>query len=220
MRVAIAEDSGFFRSALVSAVESLGHVVALDTDDTTELLTLARTEAPDVVLLDICLPPTKTDEGLRAAIEIRERHPAIGVLVLSAYLSSAHVSRLLAGGRCGMGCLSKDQLHDTEMLREALDRLASGGTYIDPDFVQHSARLDGLRQVLTGRELTMLQLVAEGCSNQAIATRLHVNVKTVESTLTSTFRKLEISTPDTNVRVLAALTFLTGSQSFETLGRQ
>ena len=214
MRLMIAEDSGFFRSALVAALHDSGFDVAAAVADANALLEAVKSDPPDAVILDICLPPTKTDEGLVAADRLAESHPDVGVLVLSAYLAMPHVARLLGDGRSGVGCLAKDQLHDTTMLIDALNRVAHGGTFVDPEFVEHRFRSDALRQVLTERELDILRAVAEGYSNTGIAKRLDVGVKTVESSLTSIFRKLGLDSKDTNNRVRAVLTLLSRPQSF------
>jgi DNA-binding NarL/FixJ family response regulator len=214
MRVAIAEDSGFFRDALAESIRSAGHDVIASVEDADALALALKQERPDVAIIDICLPPTKTDEGLVAAEQLGAKYPKLGILVLSAYLAMPHVARLLGTGRGGIGCLAKDQLHDRDMLVDALDRLASGGTVVDPDFVAQQFNLEKVQKKLTERELEMLRAVAEGHSNQRIASLLCVGVKTVEGTLTSIFRKLDIDSTNSNARVKAVLTYLSKPQSF------
>lgn len=214
MRVAIAEDSGFFRDALAASIESVGFEVTAKVGDAEALTDAIAIDMPDAVILDICLPPTKTDEGLVAADRLGAMYPDLGILVLSAYLAMPHVARLVGSGRSGVGCLSKDQLHDTSVLVDALNRVTTGGTVIDPEFVAHRFRAEAVKKALTERELEMLRAVAEGHSNQHIASMLHVNVKTVESTLTSIFRKLNIDSSTSNARVKAVLTYLSRPQSF------
>ena len=214
MRVAIAEDSGFFRDALATSMESVGIEVVRKASTADELISHIEQDRPDVVVLDICLPPTKTDEGLVAAELLGKKYPFLGILVLSAYLAMPHVTRLFASGRSHIGCLAKDQLHDTAVLIDALQRIKNGGIVVDPDFVTHRLHAERLKQVLTERELQMLQVVAEGHSNAGIAGKLHVGIKTVESTLTSIFRKLQIDSRDSNARVRAVLLYLSKPQSF------
>jgi DNA-binding NarL/FixJ family response regulator len=214
VRVTITEDSGFFRSALTDALESSGVTVVASTDNVTDLMKALERADSDVSLVDICLPPTKTDEGLRAAETIKVLYPDMGVLVLSAHLETPHVSRLLNSNHPGLGCLSKDQLHDVDLLIEALRRVASGGTFIDPEFVDQRFRLDAMRDLLTLREMDILRSLAEGRSNQGIAERHNISVKTVESTVTTLFRKLGLESTEGNSRVQAALAFLGRPRSF------
>jgi DNA-binding NarL/FixJ family response regulator len=208
MRIAIAEDSGFFRDALADALESLGVNVSAKVDNIPSLFEAIAVDEPDVVVLDVCLPPTKTDEGLVAAETLARTSPHIGVLVLSAHLGMPHVARLLSASDRGIGCLSKDQLHDADMLMAALTRIADGGTFVDPQFVEARFRMDSVTASLTPRELEIMRALAQGLSNQGIASHLHVNVKTVESAITSIFRKFNLEGNETNARVCAVLTFL------------
>jgi DNA-binding NarL/FixJ family response regulator len=214
VRVVVAEDSGFFRDALVGALQSSGFDVVGAVADSTEVLPLVLATKPDVAVLDICLPPTKTDEGLVLAERLAEEAPGTGVLLLSAYLAMPHVKRALSGGRRNVGCLSKDQLHDADVLSRAVESIARGGTFIDPEFVDQRLHEEVLAKTLTAREMEMLRSVAEGMSNQGIAERHCIGVKTVERTLTSIFRKLQIDSGDGNARVRAVLLFLTRPQSF------
>lgn len=214
MRVAIAEDSGFFRSALAASLQSAGAEVIAAVDNAAALSERIESDTPDAIIVDICLPPTKTDEGLVAAEKLGARFPTMGVLVLSAYLAMPHVARLLNSGRSYVGCLSKDQLHDVDFLMDTLNRITTGGIVIDPEFVAHRFQVEALQKALTQRELELLRAVAEGRSNQGIATEFHIGIKTVEATLTSIFRKLGIDSRDGNARVQAVLTYLSRPQNF------
>jgi DNA-binding NarL/FixJ family response regulator len=214
MRVVIAEDSGFFRNALVQSLESSGFEVVAAVGTAEEAVSAVETLECDVAVLDICLPPTKTDEGLQIARHLGTSRPHVGVLVLSAYLAMPHVASLLDGRRTGVGCLSKDQLHDADVLLDAVTRVAGGGIFVDPEFVGERFVSDRFDAALSSREVDMLRSVAEGLSNQAIANRHFVALKTVERTLTSVFRKLEINTTESNARVSAVLAYLGKSQSF------
>jgi DNA-binding NarL/FixJ family response regulator len=214
MKVIVAEDSGFFRDALVTSLQSSGIDVVGSTADARDVAALVTESDPDVAVLDICLPPTKTDEGLTLAEHLAGIAPRTGVLLLSAYLSTPHVTRVLNGSRRNIGCLSKDQLHDADVLLRAVEAVGRGETFIDPEFVEQRLHSDFISSMLTEREMELLRSVAEGHSNQAIACRHHINVKTVERTLTSVFRKLHIDSAEGNARVRAALLFLSRPQSF------
>lgn len=216
MRVAIAEDSGFFRDALASALECIGVEITATCENADDLLDAITKDRPDAAIVDICLPPTKTDEGLVAAEKIGKLYPEVGVLILSAYLATPHVTRMLSSRKYGVGALSKDQLHDTGVLMKALRRIVEGGVFVDPEFVDSRFHVDYLRKTLTKRELEILRSLAEGYTNQAISDRLLIGVKTVESSLTTIFRKLQIDSGETrNARVAAVLTYLGRSQRFK-----
>lgn len=214
MRVIVAEDSGFFREALVGSLQSSGIEVVGSTADSSDVVDLVMSTNPDVAVLDICMPPTKTDEGLVLAERLAEVSPQTGVLLLSAYLATPHVTRILNSGRRNVGCLSKDQLHDADVLLRAVESIARGETFIDPEFVDQRLHGDYLSEKLSPREMELLRSVAEGMSNQGIADRHSIGVKTVERTLSSTFRKLQIDSADGNARVRAVLLFLSRPQSF------
>lgn len=214
MRVIVAEDSGFFRDALVTSLESSGIEVVGSVADSLEVVDIILQTKPDVAVLDICLPPTKTDEGILLAERLARESPATGVLLLSAYLATPHVTRILSGRRRNVGCLSKDQLHDADVLLRAVEAIARGETFIDPEFVDQRLHSEYLSELLSPREMELLRSVAEGLSNQAIATLHCIGVKTVERTLTSIFRKLRIDTAEGNARVRAVLLFLSRPQSF------
>jgi DNA-binding NarL/FixJ family response regulator len=222
MRVMIAEDSGLLRQMLAEILDRHGFEVTGQTSDPGRLLRMIAAEPPDVVMLDIRLPPGQHDEGLQAAQEIRARHPDVGILVLSHYADTSYAVRLLDNGARGIGYLVKDRVQDTGRLLEALDRVASGETVIDPDIVQ---RVMGRRRVedplsaLTPGERQVLGLIAEGLSNTAIAGRLSFSLKTVEKRVTAITRKLGV--PDigypgrsaVNVRVVAVLAYLRSAEA-------
>jgi DNA-binding NarL/FixJ family response regulator len=214
MRVIVAEDSGFFREALVASLRSSGFDVVGETGDADDVVELVRSTEPDVAILDICLPPTKTDEGLMLAEALADVRPETGVLLLSAYLATPHITRILNATRRNIGCLSKDQLHDADTLLRAVESVGRGETFIDPEFVEQRLHGRHIAENLSPREMELLRSIAEGLSNQGISKRHSISVKTVERTLTSTFRKLGIDTTDGNARVRAVLLFMSRPQSF------
>ena len=216
IRVVVAEDSLLVREGIVRLLGEGGFDVVGQAADLDSLLALVESAAPDVALIDIRMPPTNTDEGLRALATIRERHgPSIGVLVLSHHTEPSFAMRLLADGEGGTGYLLKDSIADPDDLADAVRRVARGGTVVDPAVV---APLVGARRApadpltdLTEREREVLGLMAEGRSNGAIADRLFVTPKTVEAHIASIFSKLGLlPAPDDHRRVLAVLAFLEG----------
>ena len=212
MRLAIAEDSGLFRSSLTLLLEASGAQVTASTPSGTELLAAIRTSPPDVVILDIRMPPTFTDEGIRTAAELRGLHPRIGILVLSTYVETRYASQLLETVSSGVGYLLKDNVTDVGALMDSLARVAAGETVIDPTIVRRL--LDRNRKlnpvdVLNERERLVLQHMAEGRSNLGIAKELFLSPRTVETHVTSVFTKLGLDQTDTdNNRVRAVLAFL------------
>jgi DNA-binding NarL/FixJ family response regulator len=186
--------------------------VACSVADGTALVAAVARHHPDVVVADIRMPPTHTDEGLRAAIELRNRHPGTGVLVLSQYIETRYAARLLEGNAAGVGYLLKDRVADVADFAEALERVAAGGTALDPEVVsqlvrasQHTAGLTGL----TPREHEVLALMAEGRSNAGIAAALVVSAGVVEKHVASIFTKLRLPpSGNDNRRVLAVLRYL------------
>jgi len=210
----MADDSVLVREGIVRVLEDAGFDVVGQAGDVDGLLALIDAEHPDVAITDIRMPPTFTDEGLRAITAIRERHgPDVGLLVLSHHIDAAFALRLVTDGTAGTGYLLKDRVSDLEDLAEAVRRVARGGTVVDPVVVAQlvnarRARPDPLAE-LTDREREVLALMAEGRSNQAIADRIFVTVKTVEAHIASIFSKLELApAPDDHRRVLAVLAFL------------
>ena len=212
MRLAIAEDSGLFRSSLTLLLEASGAQVTASTPSGTELLAAIRTSPPDVVILDIRMPPTFTDEGIRTAAELCGLYPPVGIMVLSTYVETRYASQLLETVSSGVGYLLKDNVTDVSALMDSLARVAAGETVIDPTIVRRL--LDRNRKlnpvdVLNERERLVLQHMAEGRSNLGIAKELFLSPRTVETHVTSVFTKLGLDQTDTdNNRVRAVLAFL------------
>jgi DNA-binding NarL/FixJ family response regulator len=212
VRVAVADDSALFRTGLVRLLQEAGVTVTGEAGDGVELLNLISADQPDVVIVDIRMPPTLTDEGLTAARDIHKRWPHIGVLVLSTYVDTDFATELITGAQRSVGYLLKDRVQDTDELLDALRRLERGGSVMDPEVV---ARLMGRRRAqspleqLSDRENEILALMAQGRSNQAISERLHLSERTVESHVGSIFSKLGLEpTPDDHRRVMAVLLHL------------
>ncbi|QNS08533.1 LuxR C-terminal-related transcriptional regulator [Streptomyces xanthii] len=210
----VAEDSALLRQGIVRLLTDEGIEVAAELGDPGPLLALAAEHTPDAVLLDIRMPPTHTDEGLLAAAALREAHPGIGVLLLSQYVETSATVQALADRPEGFGYLLKERVADIDELRGALERVAAGETVLDPLVV---ARLmegpghAGPLGTLTGRERDVLALMAEGRSNEAIAQKLVIGGKTVETHVRNIFTKLRLE-PDLmeHRRVMAVLTYLRG----------
>jgi DNA-binding NarL/FixJ family response regulator/class 3 adenylate cyclase len=212
MRVVIADDSVLLREGIVKLLEDAGFDVAGQSGTADDLMLKVRSYKPDVAIVDIRMPPTHTDEGLRAAKEIREKHPDVGVLVLSQYVEAGYALELLQDSAEGMGYLLKDRVADVHEFADAVRRVGEGGSALDPTVV---SRLVGRRREddplgqLTPREREVLELMAEGRSNQAIADKLVVTPRAVEKHVTSIFSKLGLpASSDDHRRVLAVLTFL------------
>ncbi len=212
MRVALAEDSVLLREGLVHLLEDAGFEVAGQCGTADDLMVKVRSYDLDVVIVDIRLPPTHSDEGLRAALEIRASHPAVGVLVLSQYVEVGLAMKLLADSAEGVGYLLKDRISDVAEFLEAVRRVAAGGTALDPTIVSTlvaKRRSDDPLQQLTPREREVLELMATGNSNQGIADRLVISLRGVEKYVSSIFGKLDLpSTGSESRRVLAVLLFL------------
>jgi serine/threonine-protein kinase PknK len=213
-RVVVAEDDVLLREGLASLLERSGFEVAGQTDNGQELVELVRGERPGFVLVDIRMPPTHTTEGLEAARAIREEFPEIGILVLSAHVEVEQAMELLASGQ-GIGYLLKSRVTDVDEFLETIDRIAAGGSVVDPALVQElvtARRAEDPLDVLTPREREVLALMAEGRSNVGIAKRLWVTEGTVEKHVHSILTKLRLpETGDDHRRVLAAITFLDSS---------
>ena len=210
LRVVVVEDSILLREGLIRLLEEDGIEVLAAVGDAEGLPALVGLHRPDVVLLDIRLPPTHRDEGVRAAVALRRTSPEVGVLLLSQYVESTYARELLASGARGVGYLLKDRVTDLAQLHDAVERVAAGGTVLDPTLVEHllRSRADPLGR-LTPREREVLALMAEGRSNAAIATALVVSLGAVEKHVTSILNKLGLEgSPDAHRRVLAVLRFL------------
>jgi DNA-binding NarL/FixJ family response regulator len=211
LRVVLAEDDVLLREGLASLLERSGFEVVGQAGDGSQLLALARDTAPDLVVVDIRMPPTHTAEGLVAARVIRQEHPETAILVLSAHAEVEHAMELLASGR-GIGYLLKSRVTDVEEFIDALERIAKGGSVVDPALVQElvtARRRNDPLAVLSGREREVLALMAEGRSNAGIARRLWVTEGTVEKHVRSILAKLSLAeTDDDHRRVLAVVTFL------------
>ena len=212
MRVAIAEDSVLLREGIVRLLDDAGIEVVAQCADADDLLLKVRSYSPDAAIVDIRLPPTHNDEGLRAALEIRSKHPDVAVLVLSQYVELGLALTLLADSAEGVGYLLKDRIGDVDEFVAALRRVADGGSALDPIIVStlvSRERPDDPLAQLTPREREVLELMAGGASNQGIADELVITVRAVEKYVSSIFTKLGLpSTGSESRRVLAVLTFL------------
>jgi DNA-binding NarL/FixJ family response regulator len=212
MRVVIAEDSALLREGLVRLLEDRGHEVVAAVADADSMLAAVAEHRPDVVVTDIRMPPTHTDEGLRAAAELRRHHPEIGVLVLSQYIETTYATALLAANAGGVGYLLKDRVADAAEFAGALERVAAGGTALDPEVITRLMRAS--RQVgglsgLTAREREVLEHMAQGRSNAAIAEAMVISSGAVEKHVASIFGKLGLPSSEAdNRRVLAVLQYL------------
>jgi DNA-binding NarL/FixJ family response regulator/class 3 adenylate cyclase len=212
MRVVLSDDSVLLREGIARLLEDAGFEVVAQSGTADDLLRHVGMHKPDVALVDIRMPPTQTDEGLRAAQEIRERWPATGVLVLSQYVEPAYAMELLGENAEGVGYLLKDRVSDVDEFAAAVRRVGEGGSALDPAVVSQLVgrrRRDDPLEELTPRERQVLELMAEGKSNQAIAERLVITLRAVEKHVTSIFGKLRLpATAEDHRRVLAVLTYL------------
>ncbi|MFI7090323.1 response regulator transcription factor [Streptomyces lydicus] len=214
MRLMIAEDSALLRAGLVRLLVDEGHKVTAAVGDADALLAAVAAGPPDVIVVDVRMPPSHTDEGLRAALRLRSEHPQVGVLVLSQYVEPRYAAELLAADTRGVGYLLKDRVGRVEEFLSALERVHDGGTVFDPEVVRrllartrHTDDLD----LLTDRERIVLTLMAQGCTNAAIAQQLFISRSAVEKHTNAVFDKLRLPRDDsTNRRVLAVLRFLGG----------
>ena len=212
MRVVLAEDLALLRDGLIRLLEANGFEVVEAVDNGPSLLRALMTHRPDVAVVDVRLPPTFTDEGLRAAIEARAQIPGLPVLVLSQYVEQLYARELLADRTGGVGYLLKDRVFNVAQFVDAVRQVARGGTAMDPEVVaQLLTRRQQPLATLSAREREVLELMAEGRSNAAIAARLYVTEKAVSKHTNSIFTKLGMpQSEDDNRRVLAVLTFLNG----------
>jgi DNA-binding NarL/FixJ family response regulator len=210
MRVVVADDSVLFREGLVRVLADQGFDVVAQTDNAEDLVRRVGGHKPDAAIVDIRMPPTHTDEGLRAAVEIRRRAPGAKILVLSQYVEVTYAGDLFADRVGGVGYLLKDRVVDVDELTDALRRVAAGGTVLDPQVVSElfAARRDPLA-TLTPREREVLGLMAQGCTNTAICRRLMVSEGAVEKHIGNIFGKLGLPPSDSDHRrVMAVLTYL------------
>jgi DNA-binding NarL/FixJ family response regulator len=212
VRVVIAEDLFLLRDGLSRMLEAHGLEVIAAVDNGTDLLEALTMDQPDVAVVDVRLPPTFTDEGLRAALAARRQAPGLPVLVLSQYVEQLYARELLAGGTGGIGYLLKDRVFDSAQFVDAVRRVAGGGTAMDPEVISRLLARntgDGALSALSPREREVLALMAEGRSNAAIAQRLVVTERAVAKHTASIFLKLDLQpSDDDNRRVLAVLAYL------------
>jgi DNA-binding NarL/FixJ family response regulator len=212
MRILICEDSALLREGLVRVLEDSGHEVVAALPDASRLDETVDETGPELCILDVRLPPTWTDEGVRAALSLRTRRPELALLVLSQYVEERYASDLISARGGALGYLLKDRVADVSDFLEAIQRIGAGATVLDPEVVAQllSRRTRDDRMLrLTDRESAVLALIAEGRSNQAIAKALHVSEGSVEKYVTSLFQKLDLEQDESgNRRVLAALAHL------------
>jgi DNA-binding NarL/FixJ family response regulator len=212
MRVVVADDSVLLREGVVRLLEENGFEVVGQAGDAEDLIRKVRAHKPDVAVVDIRMPPTNTDDGLRAALEIRAELPDTGVLVLSQYVEEGYALDLVSESAGGVGYLLKDRVADVDRFVESVRRVADGGSALDPEVVSQlvgRARRDDPLEELTPREREVLELMAEGRSNNAIADKMTVTERAVEKHVTSIFGKLGLPpAPEDHRRVLAVLAIL------------
>lgn len=220
MRVVIAEDNALLREGLVALLRERGIEVVAQSEDGDGLLRIVEGHRPDLAIVDVRLPPTFTDEGVRAAIEARARHPRLAILILSQYVEPVYTSELLASGDGGIGYLLKERVGEVRTFVEALERVAGGGTALDREVVaelvrtRHAGDASGALSGLTPREREALSLMAEGKTNAAIARAMVVTPGAVEKHVSNIFAKLDLpATDDDHRRVLAVLTYLGASEA-------
>jgi DNA-binding NarL/FixJ family response regulator len=212
IRVVLAEDSAILRGGLVQLLADRGFCITGAVSDPAALRQSVSEQVPDVAVVDIRMPPTFTDEGLRAALQLRKSHPGLGILLFSQYVETRYAAELLAGGAAGIGYLLKDRVADVSDFVEALVRVASGGTALDPEVVTQllgaSRKTDSLA-ALSPREREVLSLMAEGRSNAAIAATLVISEGAVEKHVANIFAKLDLpASASDHRRVLAVLRYL------------
>jgi DNA-binding NarL/FixJ family response regulator len=216
-RVVIAEDQALLRQGIVRLLGDAGFEVVAEAGDAPDLLRKVAAHKPDVAIVDVQMPPDNTDDGLRAAMEIRASQPDIGVLVLSQYAEERYAVDLIGSDAAGVGYLLKDRVTDFKLFADAVRRVAAGGSVLDPTVVAHMLgrrRRDDPLEGFTPREREVLELMAEGRSNKGIAEALVVTPHAVEKHVTSIFNKFGVATgPEDHRRVLAVLRFLRGESA-------
>ena len=212
MRVVIAEDLTLLREGLAALLSECGHEVVATVGDGDALVAAVEEHCPDLALVDVRMPPTQTDEGVKAAIEVRRTHPQTSVLILSQYVEERYAAELLEGGGRGVGYLLKDRIADVETFLGAIERVACGGTVIDPEVIAQllvRRERDNPLDRLTPRETEVLALMAEGHTNASIVERLDISHSAVEKHVRKVFAKLSLTDDDQHHRrVLAVLTYL------------
>jgi DNA-binding NarL/FixJ family response regulator len=211
LRVVVADDDALLREGIASLLEQAGYAVVGRASDARELMLKVRSYLPDVAIVDVRMPPDLTDDGLRAATEIRRLHPTVSVLVLSQHLEPAYMLELVGDDASGVGYLLKDRVRDVAQFVDAVRRVAAGGTAFDPAVVNSlvGGHRRSLLDELSDRERDVLSLLAEGRSNRAIAKRLYLSPRAVERHIQAVFAKLRLpDSEDDNRRVLAVLALL------------
>jgi DNA-binding NarL/FixJ family response regulator len=213
LRLVIAEDSAILQDGLTRLLTAHGHEVVAAVGDGPGVASAVADHSPDLAILDVRMPPTNTDEGLRAALDVRRLHPGVAVLVFSQYVETRYASRLFSGELDGVGYLLKDRVADVGEFLAAVDRVAGGGSVLDPEVVRQlvgaSRRRTAIGEVLTAREQDVLALMAEGRSNTAIAKELVISEGAVEKHVANIFARLDLPVSEQdNRRVLAVLRYL------------
>src|SRR5579863_4428491 len=212
MRIVIAEDAAVIRAGLAEILTDRGHEIVAAVGDAEALKDAVAADKPDVAIVDVRMPPSHTDEGLRAAIAIRRDHPGVGILVFSQYIETRYAADLLAAGSGGIGYLLKDRVANVAEFTDAITRIAAGGTALDPEVVSgllNATRHASALATLTAREHDVLALMAEGRSNGAIAAHFFVSERAVEKHISNIFSKLGLPPSDADHRrVLAVLSYL------------
>jgi len=212
MRIVIADDAVLLREGAARLLEEAGFEVVAQASDAEDLLRKVRGHEPDVAIIDVRMPPGNEADGLEAALVIRDELPKVGILLLSQYVEDRYLAQLLGAGAQGVGYLLKDRVAEVERLREAVERVAAGGSVLDPEIVAQMVgrhRDEDPLDALTDREREVLGLMAEGRTNRAIAAELYVSERAIERHITSIFTKLGLPTSEQDHRrVLAVLAYL------------